>query len=325
MMSTSVAVSRLLSSLTGRVPASFQASIQQQSAFSTTQGAYNAQHQNSSSTLNEGEVDKFSKMMSDWWDPVKGSAVGLHSMNDLRVPLVRDGMVNTLRTDPKESKGPEPLAGTHILDVGCGGGILSEALARLGATVVGIDATGDAIETAKAHIQKEKNQILVGRLTYQNTTVEEYLASNGGEKFDAVVASEVIEHVENPPLFVQACSNLIVPGGSLFVTTINRTTRSYLGAILAAEYALRLLPVGTHDWNKFVTPEEVQGWMKAAGISKTRLVHGMFYIPFINKWTWVPDTSVNYAVHAIKVISDQKSTEGGETDGCDWRTGPPPS
>merc|ERR1719312_45276 len=238
--------------------------------------------------------------MKDWWDPVNGSAVGLHSMNDLRVPLIRDGLAQTRRGRADGQAGPEPLAGTRILDVGCGGGILSESLARLGAQVVGIDATGDAIQAAQSHLQKD--QFLMGRVSYVNGTVEEYLKQlPAGDKFDAVVASEVIEHVENPSLFVQTCSDLLLDGGSMFVTTINRTTRSYLGAILAAEYALRLLPVGTHEWNKFVTPDEVRKWLREAGCTQVRLVHGMFYIPFVNKWHWIPDTSVNYAVHAIKV------------------------
>jgi len=246
-------------------------------------------------------------MMNDWWDPVKGSAVGLHSMNDLRVPLVRDGLIQTRRVNQTSDHqlGPEPLAGTRILDVGCGGGILSESLARLGAQVVGIDATTDAVKTAQAHL--EKDQLLKGRVTYINGTVEDYLAkmSEPEKKFDAVVASEVIEHVENPSMFVKTCSDLLMDGGSMFVTTINRTTRSYLGAILVAEYTLRLLPVGTHDWNKFITPDEMQRWMRDAGCTKVRLVHGMFYLPFVNKWNWIPDTSVNYAVHAVKVLRHQ--------------------
>ena len=144
-------------------------------------------------------------------------------------------------------------------------------------------------------------QLLSGRIEYFIGTVEEFAEKNPHRKFDAVVASEVIEHVSNPPVFVDTCSSLIDEGGSFFVTTINRTWKSYLAAIVAAEYVLRLLPTGTHDWNKFLTPEEVKKWMKDSGCSKIRLTHGMFYVPLLNKWTWIPDTSVNYAIHAIKI------------------------
>ena len=151
-------------------------------------------------------------------------------------------------------------------------------------------------------------QLLIGRVKYQLGTVEEYAADAGaGKLFDAVVASEVIEHVDHPATFVKTCSGLMSDGGSFFLTTINRTMRSYLAAILAAEYALRLLPIGTHDWNKFVTPDEAQKWLKEAGCSRIRLVHGMFYVPGIDKWTWIPDTAVNYAIHAVKVVT--KPTE----------------
>ena len=131
--------------------------------------------------------------------------------------------------------------------------------------------------------------------------MESFVQANCDTKFDAVVASEVIEHVENPQAFVNTCSSLVDEGGSLFFTTINRTQRSYLGAILAAEYVLTLLPTGTHDWNKFVTPQELESMIKASGYNyRMRLVHGMFYIPFVNRWTWIPDTGVNYALHAVK-------------------------
>ena len=133
-------------------------------------------------------------------------------------------------------------------------------------------------------------------------TVELFAQDNPDiEKFDAVVASEVIEHVENPPLFVSNCSSLLKEGGSFFLTTINRTQRSYFAAILAAEYILRLLPTGTHDWNKFITPKELENMLFDSGFPyRIRLVHGMFYIPFFNRWSWIPDTGVNYALHAVK-------------------------
>ena len=143
--------------------------------------------------------------------------------------------------------------------------------------------------------------IVSERLTYICGTAESFVDANSDTKFDAVVASEVIEHVENPQAFVITCSSLVEEGGSLFFTTINRTQRSYLGAILAAEYIFRLLPAGTHDWNKFVTPQELENMIKDSGYNfRVRLVHGMFYIPFLNRWTWIPDTAVNYALHAVK-------------------------
>ena len=126
-----------------------------------------------------------------------------------------------------------------------------------------------------------------------------HLEENQSPSFDAVVASEVIEHVDNPQQFVDTCSKLVVEDGSLFFTTINRTTKSWLGAIVAAEYVLHLLPTGTHDWDKFITPEELTKMVEVSG-SKVRSVHGMFYIPGVNTWTWFPDSSVNYAIHAIK-------------------------
>jgi len=265
-------------------------------------------------TFNQEEVDKFQSMTNQWWDP-EGPAKGLHSMNDVRVPLVRDGLINTNRVDVKAAAGAEPLAGLNILDVGCGGGLLTERLARMGAHVVGIDAAQASIDAAQAHLAND--QFLMGRVKYSVGTVEDYLATHESKRFDAVVASEVIEHVSNPANFVAACSSLTSDGGSLFITTINRTMRSYLGAILAAEYALRLLPVGTHDWNKFVTPEEVEKWLKEAGCSKIRLVHGMFYIPFLNKWTWIPDTAVNYAIHAVKVPSPSSTSASAAAAAAD--------
>jgi len=251
------------------------------------------------STLNQEEHDKFRKMAHDWWDP-KGPAQGLLSMNQLRVPLIKDGLISSGRTK-QSSNTSEPLSNLRILDVGCGAGLLCEPLARLGADVIGLDAVQENINCAKEHAAKDP--IVRGRVNYLCSTIESFLEENPDiKKFDAVIASEVIEHVDNPPHFVSTCSSLIDEGGSFFLTTINRTQRSYLGAIIAAEYVLRLLPTGTHDWNKFITPQELQHMLDSTKYSfRTRLLHGMFYFPFFDKWTWIPDTSVNYALHAVKI------------------------
>ena len=245
------------------------------------------------STLNVEELKKFEAIAAEWWS-LNGPAKGLHSMNGVRVPFVCD---NLLKAQGRTVLDDLPLKNTKIVDVGCGGGILSEALARLGASVVGLDPCEANIQAAKLHAESDPS--LAERLVYLPMTAEDYLSQHSNEPFDAVVASEVIEHVDNPKEFVDVCSKLVPVGGSLFFTTINRTTKSWLGAILIAENVLGLLPKGTHEWKKFITTEELSKMIEDSGGS-VRLLHGMFYIPGLNKWTWFPDTSVNYALHAIK-------------------------
>ena len=244
------------------------------------------------STLNKEEVQKFEAIAEEWWLP-NGPAAGLHSMNALRVPLVTDGLSKTGKTKSTD----KPLEGVKIVDIGCGGGILSEALARLGATVVGLDPGESNIKVAQTHANMDPS--VAERITYMNISAEDYLEKHFEAPFDAAVASEVIEHVDNPEEFVSTCSQLVLTGGSLFFTTINRTNKSWLGAIIAAENILNLLPRGTHDWNKFISPRELSSFVENAGCH-IRLIHGMFYLPGVNKWTWFPDTSINYALHAIK-------------------------
>ncbi len=247
------------------------------------------------STLDESEVKKFKEMSAQWWDP-RGPAAGLHAMNACRVPLIVDGLAATGKSKKNSDM---PLEGLKLMDIGCGGGILSEPLARLGATVIGLDPCKENLETAKQHA--DQDEAIKSRISYLPMTVEDYLANhhNPSEPFDAVVASEVIEHVNNPETFVSTCANLIDKDGSFFVTTINRTTRSWLGAIIVAENVLRLLPSGTHDWNKFITPEELKKMMETSDCH-VRLVHGMMYMPVVNKFSWFFDTSINYALHAVK-------------------------
>ena len=246
------------------------------------------------STLNVEELKKFEAIAAEWWS-LNGPAKGLHSMNGVRVPFVCD---NLLKAQGKSVSDDLPLKNTKIIDIGCGGGILSEALARLGASVVGLDPCEANIKAAKLHASDTGS--LADRLVYLPMTAEDYLSQHDkNEPFDAVVASEVIEHVDNPKEFVNVCSKFVPVGGSLFFTTINRTTKSWLGAIIVAENVLGLLPAGTHEWKKFITTQELTAMMEDSGAS-VRLFHGMFYIPGLNKWTWFPDTSVNYALHAIK-------------------------
>jgi len=253
---------------------------------------------NGSSTYNQGEVDKFSAMSSDWWNP-HGVCKPLHSMNRLRIPLIRDCLISSGVAKVELAYSDKPLHGLKILDVGCGAGIIAEALARIGADVTAIDACQENIEAAKLHA--EQDPTLASNLKYICTTVEDHAeAVKDVFDYDAIVASEVIEHVDNPAVFVSKCAQILKSEGSFFLTTLNRSTRSWLLAIIGAEYVLGLLPRGTHQWEKFITPAEL-GDMLGQGGCQTRLVQGMAYIPGINKWTWIPDSSVNYALHAVKI------------------------
>ncbi|TRY62804.1 hypothetical protein TCAL_07962 [Tigriopus californicus] len=249
-----------------------------------------------STSFNADEVDKFRAMAQSWWDP-QGPCQPLHSMNTLRVSLVRQGLLQTGLIPEDQAQTGRDLTGLRILDVGCGGGLLSEPLARLGATVTGLDAAEENIRIAQEHAHQD--EAIRERLTYEACTAEDFCQRNPEVQFDAVVASEVIEHVDQQPLFVHTCSQLVRERGSLFFTTLNRTQESYLAGIVAAEYVLRLLPRGTHDWQKFVQPEELEGWLNAAGC-RTRSVQGMVYMPVFNTWHWIPVNRVNYALHAVK-------------------------
>jgi len=261
--------------------------------FSSSNSSYDG---NDSSTFNQNEIDKFKAMSNDWWNP-NGVCKPLHSMNRLRIPFIRDGLINSGIADPKLAYSDKPLKGMKILDVGCGAGIISEALARIGAEVTAIDACQENIDVARNHANLDKQ--LQNNLNYMCTTVEEHVGNNIAT-YDAVVASEVIEHVDNPSTFIDKCSTAVKVDGSIFLTTINKSTRSWMFAIIAAENILGLLPKGTHEWDKFISPSDLEDMLSVSGC-QTRLVHGMLYLPVLNKWSWIPDVSVNYALHAIKV------------------------
>ncbi|XP_012263850.2 ubiquinone biosynthesis O-methyltransferase, mitochondrial [Athalia rosae] len=243
-------------------------------------------------TIDAENVQLHGKMSNQWWN-LDGGLRALHAMNTLRVQFIRDGLANTGVAMGTPSK---PLDKIKILDVGCGGGILSEPLARIGADVTGIDASTDLIKNATEHAAIDSD--LADRLRYINTCIEEH-SEIDAEKYDAVVASEVLEHVADQERFLKCCTRATKPGGSLFLSTLNRTLPSWLGGIIAAEYLLRIVPIGTHDWNKFISPNEVRRLIESQGC-QTKLIHGMCYNPLKNKWSWTSSTAVNYALHAVK-------------------------
>lgn len=247
-------------------------------------------------TIDEEEVSKFSALSALWWDE-GGEFEALHSLNELRVPLIRDALVS--KKTLEEYDIARPLDGFWVLDIGSGGGILSEPLARLGASVVGVDASEENIKIAQAHLIHDHT--IRERVKYVNTTVEEIAQTQAG-KFDAVVASEVLEHVADANMLVSSACQLVKPGGSVFFTTINKTRVAYVAGVLIAEHVLRLLAPGTHDWEKFVEPKDLS-YMLDKNNCATRLLHGMFYNPLTKRWSWTKDTSINYAVHAVKAES----------------------
>lgn len=248
------------------------------------------------STVFEENRSKFDALVHQWWDP-EGEFSALARMNALRIPLIRDGLLQTGRSAVTSSatSRTKPLLGLKILDVGCGGGLLSEPLARLGATVTGIDPTPGSIDVARTHADRDPE--IKNNISYEATEIGTLLQR--GVKYDAVVASEVVEHVQNYSSFIKSCVELTEDGGSLFFTTINRTVPSYLIAKIAAEYVFRIVPPGLHDWNMFVPPEQLEEALESSGCY-VRLVHGTMYNPLTRAWSWVDCTSLTYALHAVK-------------------------
>ncbi|KAG5205512.1 hypothetical protein R6Z07F_009029 [Ovis aries] len=245
----------------------------------------------SQTTVDASEVKTFLALAHKWWDE-QGVYAPLHSMNDLRVPFIRD---NLLRTVADHQPG-KPLSGMKILDVGCGGGLLTEPLGRLGASVVGIDPVDENIKTAQHH--KSFDPVLDKRIEYRTCSLEE-IVKDTVETFDAVVASEVVEHVIDLETFIQCCFQVLKPEGSLFITTINKTQLSYALGIVFSEQIAGIVPKGTHTWEKFVSPEKLESILESNGLSVQTVV-GMLYNPFSGYWHWSENTSLNYAAHALK-------------------------
>jgi 2-polyprenyl-6-hydroxyphenyl methylase/3-demethylubiquinone-9 3-methyltransferase len=244
------------------------------------------------STIDAAEIRKFERMAADWWAP-EGKFRPLHRLNPARLAFVRDVAAAHFSRDAKSGR---PLTSLGILDIGCGGGILSEPLARLGGTVVGIDPSEANIAAARHHA--EASGLVID---YRATTAE--ALAEAGNVFDIVLAMEVVEHVADMPAFIRVAASLTKPGGLLFVATINRTAKAFALAILGAEYILRWLPRGTHDYARLVRPSELEAALDSAGLEMHEST-GVRYDPLAGSWSRSADMDVNYMVAAGKPEAD---------------------
>ena len=241
-----------------------------------------------SSTVDPAEIERFSRIADEWWDPT-GKFAPLHRLGPVRIGYIRDRAAIHWG---REALSGRALEGLSVLDIGCGGGLLSEPMARLGAAVTGIDAGARNIAVAALHAGKQGLAI-----DYRQDTAEA-LATSGGQ-YDIVLALEIVEHVADVDLFLKSCGRLVKPGGLLFLSTLNRTAKAYALAIVGAEYILEWLPRGTHNWQKFVKPEELRAELAAAGLTVGETT-GVTYNPLSDRWSLSRDASVNYMVSAVK-------------------------
>jgi 2-polyprenyl-6-hydroxyphenyl methylase/3-demethylubiquinone-9 3-methyltransferase len=243
----------------------------------------------SQTTIVDSEVEQFSKLAAKWWDE-RGPMAMLHRFNPVRLSYIRDQVATHFGRDPKRIT---CLSGLRILDIGCGGGILSEPLARLGAQVVGADPAAANIEAARHHAAQAGLDI-----DYRAVTAE--ALADAGERFDVVLAMEVVEHVADVGLFVRRCGEMVKPNGLMIAATLNRTMKSFALAIVGAEYVLRWLPRGTHRWDKFVTPAELEAAMSAAGLNVVD-ERGVVYRVMSDRWELSSDMGVNYMLTAARL------------------------
>ena len=239
------------------------------------------------STIDKIEVEKFSKLAKDWWNP-KGKFKPLHLFNPARIKFIREKLISHFSINANATT--TPLKNINILDIGCGGGLLCEPLKRLGANITGIDASKNNIEVAKLHAKEMDLNINYIHCSPENLKVK--------KKFDVILNMEIVEHVSNVSLFIENCSKLIEKNGIMFVATINKNLKSYLFAIIGAEYVLRWLPIGTHDWEKFLTPKQLEA-ITSKNFTLDEVV-GMKFNFFIQKWHQSNDSSVNYLSTFIK-------------------------
>ena len=240
-----------------------------------------------STTINKEEIQKFSKLSEEWWD-VNGKFKPLHMFNPIRIEYISDIIKKYFKIEKEKNNF---LEGLNILDIGCGGGLISEPFARLGANITGIDASEKNINIAKLHSEKSDLKINYMNISPENLNVH--------EKFDVILNLEVVEHVDNVDLYIKSCYKLLKKRGLMFTATLNRTFTSYVKAIVGAEYILRWLPVGTHDWNKFIKPEELEKLLFNEKFS-TVDIKGLKFNPIFNKWKKSNDVSVNYIISSFK-------------------------
>ena len=237
-------------------------------------------------SINKKEIDKFSKIADEWWNP-EGKFKPLHKFNPTRIKYIKENIINNFKLKNKS----KPLSGIKILDIGCGGGLLSEPMSRMGANVTGIDASDKNIKIAKLHSKKNKLKI-----NYLCSSPEKLKIT---KKFDVILNMEIVEHVEDIDFFLKSCSKLLKKNGLMFVATINKTLKSYIFAIVGAEYVLRWLPIGTHEWEKFVKPEDLKKILMKYDLSLNKL-EGMNFNIIKDEWSISRDLSVNYIAKFIK-------------------------
>jgi len=238
-------------------------------------------------TINKSEIQKFSNLAEEWWD-VNGKFKPLHMFNPIRIEYILDKITEHFGLDKQKNN---VLNNLDLLDIGCGGGLISEPMARLGANVTGIDASSRNIQVAILHSKKNKLKI-----KYLNNSPEQLQEK---EKFDVILNLEIVEHVDNLDLYLKSCHNLLKKNGLMFTATINRTFTSYVKAIIGAEYILRWLPIGTHDWNKFIKPEELQEKLSKIKFTSKNLC-GLEFNPILKKWKKSENFSVNYIICSVK-------------------------
>ncbi|MGC6512052.1 MAG: bifunctional 2-polyprenyl-6-hydroxyphenol methylase/3-demethylubiquinol 3-O-methyltransferase UbiG [Parvibaculales bacterium] len=243
-------------------------------------------------TVNQQEIAKFSAMADEWWDP-HGKFRPLHKFNPTRLDYIKTIVCAQFNRNASENT---PFKGLRFLDIGCGGGLLSEPMCRLGAEMVGADAGEANIKTAAVHAEKMGLAI-----DYRCTTADALAAD--GETFDVILNMEVVEHVADVPAFMNACAEMVRPGGVMFFATLNRTFKSFALAIVGAEYVLRWLPRGTHDWNRFITPDEMTEYLEISGLTPTEMT-GVSFNPLSDSWRLTSDLGVNYMGHACKATAD---------------------